>query len=74
MTCKIDRREFIAAASAVAALSALGGNAALAQQSMPRRPIPSTGEMLPIIGLGSSKVVSEVSENGTEPLAAVLRA
>ena len=41
---------------------------------MPQRPIPSTGEMLPIIGLGSSKVVSEVSENGTEPLAAVLRA
>ena len=40
---------------------------------MPRRPIPATGEMLPIIGLGSSKVVSEVSENGTEPLAAVLQ-
>ena len=74
MTRKIDRREFIAAASAVTALSALGGNGALAQQPMPRRPIPSTGEMLPIIGLGSSKVVSEVSENGTEPLAAVLRA
>ena len=79
MTCKIDRREFIAAASAVTAVSALGGNAALAQEPMPSRPIPSrpipsTGEMLPIIGLGSSKVVSEVSENGTEPLAAVLRA
>ena len=74
MTCKTNRREFIAAASAVTALSALGGNGVLAQESMPRRPIPSTGEMLPIIGLGSSKVVSEVSENGTEPLAAVLRA
>ena len=74
MTSTIDRREFIAAASAATALSALGGNGALAQESMPRRPIPSTGEMLPIVGLGSSKVVSEVSENGTEPVAAVLRA
>ena len=74
MTVTTSRREFIAVASAATALSALGGSAALAQESMPRRPIPSTGEMLPIIGLGSSKVVSEVSENGTEPLAAVLRA
>ena len=74
MTYTTNRREFIAAASAVTALSALGGNGALAQESMPRRPVPSTGEMLPIVGLGSSKVVSEVSENGTEPLAAVLRA
>lgn len=74
MTSTTNRREFIAAASAVTALSALGGNGALAQESMPRRPIPSTGEMLPIVGLGSSKVVAEVSENGTEPVAAVLRA
>ena len=69
-----SRREFLAATSAAAALSALGASSALGQEPMPQRPIPSTGEMLPIIGLGSSKVVSEVSENGTEPLAAVLRA
>ena len=74
MTTKANRREFIAAASAVTALSALGGSRSIAQESMPRRPIHSTGEMLPIVGLGSSKVVSEVSENGTGPLAAVLRA
>jgi len=30
--------------------------------------------MLPVIGLGSSKVVSQVAMNGTNPLAAVLRA
>lgn len=41
---------------------------------MPARRIPSTGEMLPVIGLGSSKVVQEIATNGTEPLAAVLRA
>ncbi len=74
MACTTNRREFIAAASAVTAVSALGGNAALAQETMPRRPIPSTGEMLPVVGLGATKVVSEVSERGTEPLAAVLRA
>ena len=30
--------------------------------------------MLPVVGLGSSKVVSRVAQAGTEPLAAVLRA
>ena len=30
--------------------------------------------MLPVIGLGSSKVVEQVAQNGTEPLANVLRA
>ena len=74
MKYTINRRDFLAASSTAAALTALGVKDALAQETMPRRPIPSTGEMLPIVGLGSSKVVSEVSENGTEPLAAVLRA
>ena len=74
MIHETNRREFLTAASAATALSALGVNGAFGQEPMPRRPVPSTGEMLPIVGLGSSKVVSEVSENGTEPLAAVLRA
>jgi len=42
--------------------------------SMPRRRIPSTGEMLPVIGLGSSKPVEEIAANGEAPLTAVLRA
>ena len=67
------RRDFIALMSA-AGLTGLGPMSSLAQQPMPRRPIPSTGEMLPVVGLGSSKVVSEVSTRGAEPLAAVLRA
>ena len=74
MTNTINRRDFLSASAAAATLSALGVKDALGQESMPRRPIPSTGEMLPIVGLGSSKVVSEVSELGVEPLAAVLRA
>ena len=67
-----NRREFLGLLSALGAgsFASLG---AWAQQSMPLRRIPKTGETLPIIGLGSSKVISEISENGTEPVAAILR-
>jgi diketogulonate reductase-like aldo/keto reductase len=47
---------------------------ALAQGGIPQRPIPSTGEMLPVIGLGSSKVVEQIARDGTDPLLGVLRA
>lgn len=66
------RREFLAAAGAAAILA--GGGRAFAQAAVPQRPIPATGELLPVIGFGSSKVVSEIAEKGSEPLAAVLRA
>ena len=71
------RREFIASSSAAAAaVSLAGGQAleALAQSGIPQRPIPSTGELLPVIGLGSSKVVEQIAANGTDPLRDVLRA
>jgi diketogulonate reductase-like aldo/keto reductase len=48
--------------------------AALAQRTVPQRPIPSTGEMLPVIGLGSSKVVEEIAAKGSDPVLGVLRA
>jgi diketogulonate reductase-like aldo/keto reductase len=71
------RREFLArsgvAAAAVTA-AACSSLEALAQTGIPERPIPSTGEMLPVIGLGSSKVVEQIATNGTEPVANVLRA
>jgi diketogulonate reductase-like aldo/keto reductase len=59
-------------------LAAAGANAAAAQRSwaqqpMPLRRIPSTGETLPVIGLGSSKPVGEISTNGVKPVAAILR-
>jgi diketogulonate reductase-like aldo/keto reductase len=47
---------------------------AFAQQSMPLRRIPGTDESLPLVGLGSSKPVSQIAERGTEPIAGVLRA
>jgi diketogulonate reductase-like aldo/keto reductase len=71
------RRDFIARSTAAAAalgLAARPSLEAVAQHGVPQRPIPSTGEMLPVIGLGSSKVVSEVASKGPEPLANVLRA
>ena len=40
---------------------------------MPVRRIPSTGETLPVIGLGSSKVVEEIAKHGEDPLRQVLR-
>ncbi len=70
------RREFLAGASAAGAVLGIGGISplALAQSAMPQRRIPSTGEMLPVIGLGSSKVVQQIETNGTERVGSVLRA
>ena len=71
------RRGFIAGSSAAVAAVSLARSAALAaveQHGIPLRPIPSTGEMLPVIGLGSSKVVEQIAQNGTDPLLSVLRA
>jgi diketogulonate reductase-like aldo/keto reductase len=66
------RRDLLALASALP-LAGLVPATAAAQQTMPQRRIPSTGEMLPVIGLGSSKVVQQIAADGTEPLAGVLR-
>ena len=70
------RRDFIARSAGAAAALSLAGSPALEAlaQGVPQRPIPGTGEMLPVVGLGSSKVVEQVAQNGTEPLANVLRA
>jgi diketogulonate reductase-like aldo/keto reductase len=66
----LSRRQALGLAAALAMTKPAG---VLAQASMPRRAIPGTNESLPVIGLGSSKVVQEVATEGTEPLAAVLR-
>ena len=68
----MKRREFIGACSALGIAAAAGP--AGAQQSMPSRSIPATGEMLPVIGLGSSKVVEEIATAGADPLRQVLAA
>jgi diketogulonate reductase-like aldo/keto reductase len=66
----ITRREIL---SVGAALGLARVGPAAAQTSLPRRGIPGTGESLPVIGLGSSKVVAEIASNGPAPVAAVLR-
>jgi len=67
------RRDFLALMSALG-LYGLGPNESFAQEQMPRRRIPGADESLPIIGLGSSKPVSQIAERGTEHVAAILRA
>jgi len=67
------RRDFLALMSALG-LTGVGPAESLAQEQMPSRKIPGTNEWLPVIGLGSSKPVSQIADRGTEPIAAVLRA
>jgi diketogulonate reductase-like aldo/keto reductase len=69
---RTNRRDFLALISALPAAS-LFPAAAFAQRTMPVRKIPATGEALPVIGLGSSKVVSEIGARGEEPVRQVLR-
>jgi diketogulonate reductase-like aldo/keto reductase len=66
------RREFLACLAAGAAL-ATSARAASAQPQLPVRSIPSTGERLPIIGLGSTKPVSMIGELGAERVEAIVR-
>ena len=68
------RRECLSLAATAGALWALGPRLAAAQQSGPliTRPIPSTGERLPIIGLGSSTSFSEAAQDDTEAVRSVL--
>lgn len=44
----------------------------LAQQALPTRPIPSTGEELPIVGLGSTAPVLEIPSEGVGPVVRVI--
>jgi diketogulonate reductase-like aldo/keto reductase len=68
-----SRRDFLALLAALP-MTGVASAALLAQQKMPARRIPASGETLPVIGFGSSKVVEESAKNGEEPLRQVLRA
>jgi len=65
------RRDFLALLSALPFAAA---SPAFAQQKVPTRRMPGSGEMLPVIGLGSSKVVEEIASRGDDPLRQVMRA
>lgn len=66
------RREFLAQLSSLGVLLSRPFPA-LAQDAIPRRVIPATGEALPVIGLGSTKPVTEIPTAGVDPLRAVMR-
>ncbi|MGD9902944.1 MAG: aldo/keto reductase [Vicinamibacterales bacterium] len=72
MASETNRREFL---TLVAAAGAAGWSPATAdaQRSMPTRRIPVSGEGLPVVGFGSSKVVEEIAAHGESPLRQVLR-
>lgn len=72
MTRKTSRRDFLALLSLLP-VTGLGPAPAFAQQQMPVRPIPATGESLPVVGLGSSKIVQEIATNGEDPVRNVLQ-
>ncbi len=44
-----------------------------AQDAIPLRAIPATGESIPVIGFGSTKAVVQIPEAGTDPLRSVMR-
>jgi diketogulonate reductase-like aldo/keto reductase len=67
-----NRREFLTGSTGLAMLAGWPALAS-AQELMPRRPIPASNEMLPVIGLGSTKPVRQIATDGPEPLADVLR-
>ena len=58
-----SRRDFLALLSSLPALGV--ASSALFAQTMPTRKVPSSGEALPMIGLGSSKVVEEIAQSAT---------
>ena len=69
---KIRRREVLAA---TIPLCLFGGTNAMAAGAMMTRPIPSSGEAMPVIGLGTSQVFDVgADERGRQPLRAVLQA
>jgi diketogulonate reductase-like aldo/keto reductase len=70
-----SRRSFISQLGALGAVASLPSTLLAHEQQvrLPTRRVPTTGEELPIVGLGSSAVVLEIPEAGPEPVAAVIR-
>jgi aryl-alcohol dehydrogenase-like predicted oxidoreductase len=74
MTVRLTRREF-------AALAAVGGAATLSSAAFPQapgplivRPIPSSGEPLPAVGLGTAEVFDSDDDTTRQKAAAVVQA
>lgn len=72
MTARNLTRRDVLRALPTLGLAGLVPATACAQASMPERRIPGTDEWLPVIGLGSSKPVTQIAERGPGPIAGVL--
>ena len=71
---KITRREFTQAGLGAGTLAALGGVPALADgHELIKRSIPSTGEKIPIVGLGTNRYGVGMTEAERAPLIASLQ-
>ncbi len=70
---KLTRRDFTRAGLGAAMLATIGGSPALAgPEHMIRKPIPSSGEQLPVVGLGTNRYGVDTSEAARAPLKASL--
>ena len=69
----ITRREFNKIGLGVATTLGLAGGGAVASPGhMMKKPIPSSGEMIPVIGLGTNRYGVDASAEAREPLRAAL--
>ena len=70
----MDRREFTKAGMGALSMAVLGnGNAVAGPEHIIRKAIPSSGEMVPIIGLGTNRYGVGESEASRAPLRAALK-
>ena len=72
MMTPTNRREFLAQLSSLGVLLSRP-LPTRAQDAIPLRVIPATGESIPVIGFGSTKAVVQIPEAGTDPLRSVMR-
>ena len=70
-TTETTRRAFVVQLSSLGVLLSRSF-LALAQDTLPTRAIPASGERVPIVGLGSTKPVLQIPTAGTDPIRSVL--
>jgi diketogulonate reductase-like aldo/keto reductase len=69
----IDRRQFLSAGASAAVASAFP-SLSFSQKAMRRRKIPSSGEEIPVCGLGSSPIFMSTPEGSEDVTTSVIRA
>jgi diketogulonate reductase-like aldo/keto reductase len=70
----LSRRRFLRGLGVAAAVPLVPGSAHAAARALIQKPIPSTGEQLPVIGLGTSRTFNAAPGAARSALAPVLRA